>query len=115
MTVDPTVMCVDDTQTETGMDGGGAAAKEEYELQLGTRKKKIWELEEELAVSKRLLEDLMLNMKNVEKQVRKYAEEPVISWSDDCEYKHQVSAVVDLLKNVIIMERNVSKLDTIDI
>ena len=40
MTVDPTVMCVADTQAETGMDGGGgAAAKEEYQLQLGRRLK----------------------------------------------------------------------------
>ena len=94
MTVDLTVMCVADTQTETGMDGGAAAAaKEEYELQLETKEKKIQELEKELAVSKRLLEDLILNMKSLEQQVRKYAEEPVIRWSDDCECKQQVSAV----------------------
>ena len=62
MTVDPTVMCVAYTQTETGMDGGGAAAKEEYELQLWVKEMKIRELQEELAVSKRLLEDMMLNM-----------------------------------------------------
>ena len=62
-TVDPTVMCVADTQTETGMDGGAtAAAKEEYELQLWMKEMKIRELQEELAVSKRLLEDMMLNM-----------------------------------------------------
>jgi len=83
MTVDPTVMCVADTQTETGMDGGGAAAKEENELQLEMKEKKIRELDEELAVSKRLLEDLVLNMKRVEQQVRKYTEDPVIRWSDD--------------------------------
>ena len=111
MTVDPTVMCVAETQTETGMDGGGAAAKEEYELQLAMKEKKIWELEEELSVSKGLLEYLMLNIKSVEQQVSKYAEKPVISWSDDCECKQQVSAVVDLLKNVIIMERDVNKLE----
>ena len=112
MTVNPNVMCVADTQTETGMDGGAtAAAKEEYELQLETKEKKIQELEKELAVSKRLLEDSILNMKSLEQQVRKYAEEPVIRWSDDCECKQQVSAVVDLLKNFIIMERDVKKLD----
>ena len=32
---------VADTQTETGMDGGAAAAKEEYELQLEMKEKKI--------------------------------------------------------------------------
>jgi len=62
MTVDPIVMCVADTQAETGMDGGGAAAKEKYVHQLGMKENKIWELQEELAVSRRLLEDFMLNM-----------------------------------------------------
>jgi hypothetical protein len=33
-------------------------------------------------------------------------EEPVISWSDDCDCKQQVSAVADLLKKFIIMERD---------
>jgi len=41
MTVDPSVVCVADTQAETGVDGGGAAAKEEYELQLEMKEKKI--------------------------------------------------------------------------
>ena len=39
MTMDPTVMCVAYTQTETGMDGGGAAAKEENELELEIKKR----------------------------------------------------------------------------
>jgi len=48
----------------------------------------------------------MLKMNSVEEQVRKYTEEPVIFWSDDCECKKQVSAVADLLKKIIITERN---------
>ena len=51
----------------------------------------------------------MPNMNSVKHQVRKYAEEPVISWSDDCECKQQVSAVTDLLKIFIITERDVKK------
>jgi hypothetical protein len=52
---DPTVMCASYTQTETRMDGGGgsAAVKGEYESELEVKNQKIWELEEELAVSKR--------------------------------------------------------------
>ena len=111
MTMDLTVMCVAYTQPETGMDAGGAAAKEEYELELEMKKEKIQALEEELAVSKRLVADLMLNMKSVEKEVRKYAEDPVIHWSNNCECKQQVLAVTDLLKNFIFMERDVKKLD----
>jgi hypothetical protein len=102
VSMDPTVMCAIYTQTETTMDGGvGGAVKDEPE-------KKIRELEEELAVSKRLTADLMLSMKSVEQRLRKYAEEPVNNWSDDCECKHQVSAVADLLKKIIITERDVN-------
>jgi cysteinyl-tRNA synthetase len=86
------------------MDGGGAV-KQEYERELEMKNQKIRELEEELAVSKRLTADLMHNMNSVEQQVRKYAEEPVIIWSDDCECKQQVSAVADL-KKFIITERD---------
>ena len=43
----------------------------------------------------------MLNVNSVEQQVRKYAEEPVISWADDCECKKNVSAVADVLKKFI--------------
>jgi len=101
VSMDPTVMCAIYTQTETTMDGGvGGAVKDELE-------KKIRELEEELAVSKRLTANLMLIMKSVEQQLRKYAEEPVINWSDDCECKQQVSGVADLLKK-IITERDAS-------
>ena len=113
MTMDPTIMCVAYTQTDTRVDGGGggaaAAAAKEYERQLKTEIQKIRELEEELAVSKRLITDLMVNVKSVEQQVRKHAEEPVVNWSDDCECKQQVLAVADLLKNFIIMERDVKK------
>jgi predicted RNase H-like nuclease (RuvC/YqgF family) len=49
---------------------------------------------------------LMLNMNSVEQQLRKYAEEPVIVWSDDCECKQQVSAVADVLKKFVITERD---------
>jgi len=92
------------TQTETRIDDGGAGAvKVEYEREL---EMKIRELEEELAVSKRLIADLMLNVNSVEQQVRKYTEERVINWSDDCDCKQQVSAVADLLKKFIITERD---------
>jgi hypothetical protein len=102
-----TVMCFAHTQTETRMDGGGGvgASKEEYQSEL-EMKNKIRELEEELAVSKRLTADLMLKINTVEQQLRKYAEEPVIIWSDDCECKQQVSAVADFLKNIVITDRD---------
>jgi hypothetical protein len=104
VSMDPTVMCVTFTQTETRMDDGGAGAvKVEYEREL---EMKIRELEEELAVSKRLTADLMLSVNSVEQQVRKYAEERVINWSDDCDCKQQVSAVADLLKKFIVTERD---------
>jgi len=51
VTMDLTVMCAAYTQTETRMDGGGAA-KEKYKHQLLIKTQKIWELVEELAVSK---------------------------------------------------------------
>ena len=73
------------------------------------KNQKIRKLEEELAASKRLVADLMLNMKSVEQQVRKCAEEPVIIWSDDCECKQQVSAVADFLKEFITVERDANK------
>ena len=101
-TMDPTVMCAAYTQTETRMDvGGGAAAKEKNEHQLLIKNQKIRELEKELAVSKNFTADLMLDVNSVEQQVRKYAEEPVISWADDCECKKNASAVADLLKTFI--------------
>jgi len=100
MSMDPNVMCAAYTQAETRMDGGGGAVKEEYEREFEMKNQKIRELEEELAVSKRLTADLMLNMNSIEQQVRKYVEEPVIIWLDDCERKQQVSAVADLLKNL---------------
>ena len=56
--------------------------------------------------------DLMLNMNSVEQQVRKYAEECVILWSDDCECKQQVSAVADLLKKIIVTERDAKNSNT---
>jgi hypothetical protein len=51
----------------------------------------------------------MLNINSVEQQVRKHAEVPVISWSDDCECKQKVSAVTDLLKKFIITEKDARK------
>jgi hypothetical protein len=51
------------------------------------KNQKIWEPEEELAVSKGLYTDLMLNMNSVEQQGRKYTDEPVIIWAEDCECK----------------------------
>ena len=59
--------------------------------------------------SKKLTADLMLNMNSVEQQVRKCAEEPAISWSDDCDCKQQISAVTDLLKKFIIKKRDAKK------
>jgi len=101
VTMDPTVTCAAYTQTETRMDVGSGAAKEKNERELAMKTPKIRELEEELAVSKKLTTDLMLYVNSVEQQLRKYAEEPAISWSDDCECKQQVSAVADLLKKFI--------------
>jgi Flp pilus assembly protein TadD len=91
VSMEPTVRCAAYTQTETKIDGGdaAAAAKKEYDRELEKKDEKIRELEEELAVSKGLAADLMLNMNSVEQQVRKYAEEPVISWADDCECKNK--------------------------
>ena len=80
--------------------------KDESQRQLEEKNKKIRELEEELALWKRLAAGLMLNMNSVEQQLRKYAEEPAISWSDDCDCKQQVSTVADLLKKFIITERD---------
>jgi len=68
VSMDPTVMCSAYTQTETRTDGGGAVAKLEYERELQMNNQKIRELEEELAVSKRLTSDLMLNMNSIEQQ-----------------------------------------------
>jgi hypothetical protein len=101
-----TVMCFAYTQTETRMDGGGGAAKVECESELAMKNRKIRELEEELAVSKRLTVDLMLNTNSVEQQVRKYAEETFALWSDDCECKQLVTGVADVLKKFFITERN---------
>jgi hypothetical protein len=51
----------------------------------------------------------MVNINSVEQQVRKYAEVPDITWSDDCECRQNVSAVADLLKKFIITENNTKK------
>jgi hypothetical protein len=107
--MDPTVMCAAYTQTETRMDGGAAAAKQEYEREIQMSNQKIRELEEELGVSNRLTSEMMLNTKSVEQQVREYAEKPGISWSNDCECRQQISAVGDLLKKFIITEMNAKK------
>jgi hypothetical protein len=63
-------MCAAYTQKETRMDGVDAAAKVEYEHELELKNQNIRELEEELAVSKALTTDLMLNMNSVQQQVR---------------------------------------------
>jgi hypothetical protein len=73
------------------------------------KKQKIRELEEELAVSKEFTADLMLDVNSVEQQVRKYAEEPVISWADDCECRKNVSAVADVLKKFITKKKDTKK------
>jgi chromosome segregation ATPase len=39
----------------------------------------------------------MLNLNSVEQKLRKYVERPANNWSEDCECKTKVSAVVDLL------------------
>jgi hypothetical protein len=115
MTMDPTVLCAACTQTETRMDCGGgaaAAAKGEYERELEVKNQNIQEREEELAVSRRSTVDMMLNVNSVGQQVRKWAEEPVIFWSDDCDCKQKVSADADLLKKLssrVGMPRNRSQ------
>jgi hypothetical protein len=109
VSMDPTVTCAAYTQTETKMDGGSGAAKVEYESELHMKNQKIQELDEDLAASNKLTVDLMLNVKSVEQQVKKYTEEPVIVWSDDCECKQQVSTVADLLKKFIVAERDAKK------
>ena len=106
-TTDSVVLCAAYTQTTTGMDGGAAAAAKR-ELKLKTQK--IQELEEELALSRGFVTDVMLNMKSVEQQVRKYAEKPVINWEYDCECSQNLSSVTDLLKNFI--ERDIQKSDS---
>jgi hypothetical protein len=60
-------------------------------------------------VTKRFTADLMLNISSVEQQARKYAEAPVIMWSDDCECRQNFSAVADSLKKFIITENNTKK------
>ena len=104
--MDPTVMRATYTQTENRMDSGdcGGAVKDESQRQLAKKNKTIRELEEELEFSKTLTANLMLNVNSVEQQLRKYAEEPAVSWSDDCDCKQQVLAVTDLLKKFIITE-----------
>lgn len=70
VTMDLTVMCAAYTQTQTRMDGdgGAAVAKEDHEHEIEIKNQRIRELEEELAVSKRLTADLMLNVNSVETQ-----------------------------------------------
>jgi hypothetical protein len=94
------------------MDGGGAAAKQVYERQPEMNTQKVQELEEELVVTKRFTAHLMVNINSDEQQVRKYAEAPDITWSDDCECRQNVSAVADLLKKFIITENNTKKSKT---
>jgi hypothetical protein len=111
VSMEPTVVCATYTQTENRMDSGdcGGTVKEECQRELDQKNNKIRQLEEELAFSKGFTEDLMLNINSVEQQLRKYAEEPVIYWSDDCDCKQQVSTVAYLLRNIIIMERDANK------
>jgi hypothetical protein len=100
----PTFMCVACTQTEeTRMDGDGtSAAKQVNEDHPEMYTEKIRKLEEELVVTKGFTADLMLNVNSVEQEIRKYAEAPVIMWSDDCECRKNVSAIADLLRKFII-------------
>jgi hypothetical protein len=98
VSMDPTVMRSVHTQTRMS---SCAAVKVKHERKLELKNQRIRKLEEELAVSKRLTADLMLNMKGVEEQVRKYAEMPVISQCDYCECKKQVPASTDLCEKFI--------------
>ena len=109
-TTDSTVVCSVHTQTNTRMDGDGAAAEAKSELQLITQK--IQELEKELALSRGFVADFMLKIIRAEQEVRKYAEEPVISWADDCDCRQNLSSVADLLKSLIFIERDAKKLDS---
>ena len=105
---DPTVMCAACSQTEeTRMDSGAAAAaKQVNEHQPEINTQNVRDLQEQLAVSERFTADLMFNINSVEQQVRNYAEAPVNSWSNDCDCKQKVSAVADLLKTFITMEKD---------
>jgi len=76
------------------------------------KNQKIQELEKELALSKGFVTDFMLKMIRAEQEVRKYVEEPVISWADDCDCRQNVSSVADLLKSLIFIERDAKKLDS---
>jgi hypothetical protein len=78
--------------------------KVEYERELELKNQRIGKLEEDLAVSKQLAADLMLTLRSVEEQVRKYAEMPVTSRCDDCECKKQVPASTDLCEKNIITD-----------
>ena len=109
-TTDSTVVCSVHTQTNTRMDGDGAAAEAKSELQLITQK--IQELEKELALSRGFVADFMLKIIRAEQEVRKYAEEPVISWADDCDCRQNLSSVADLLKSLIFIERDIQKSDS---
>jgi hypothetical protein len=77
--MDRTVLCSVYTQPRMN---SCAAVKVEYEREPGLKNQRIGKLEE-LAASKRLTADVMLNIKSVEEQLRKYTEMPVISWCDD--------------------------------
>jgi len=63
-------------------------------------------------LSKGFVTDFMLKMIRAEQEVRKYVEEPVISWADDCDCRQNVSSVADLLKSLIFIERDAKKLDS---
>jgi hypothetical protein len=51
----------------------------------------------------------MLDVNSVEQEVRKYAEEPAISRSDNCECKKKISAVADMLNKVVTKKKDAKK------
>jgi hypothetical protein len=101
--MDQTVMCCAYTQTQTTVISGDAVIVK-YERELELKNQRIRQLEEELAISNRLFTDLMLHIKSMEEQLKKYAEMPVISWCDECECKEQVPTFTDLCEKFTITD-----------
>jgi uncharacterized membrane protein YgcG len=95
-------MCSVYTQTEDEMVSAVrvTAVRVKYERKLEFKNERIWELEKELEVSKRMSADLMIKINSLEEQV-KYAEKPVVSWCDQCARKKPLPAVTNLVGKLI--------------
>jgi hypothetical protein len=94
-----------ETQTDNDKDGGGTDVSNrlaELEKVLQEKNHQIEKLKEELAVLRTVNAALPLIADNIERQVRKFAEEPVRS--DEC--RQQLAAVGNLLKEMDNMAKN---------